>query len=87
MEEFPGISFAWTAIGRQPMVTGSGMTVWELLHVWRDHGRRVPAVLEHYPHLKAAQVAAAVAYARRFASEEPPGLWGRRPGRVAAVRL
>lgn len=87
MERFPGISFRWTAIGRQPFVTGTGMMVWELHHVWLDHRRDVARVLRNYPHLKAPQVNAAAAYAREFPLEEPPGFWGERPPGVQAIRV
>src|SRR5438034_1239313 len=72
MEKFPGVSFRWTAIGRQPFITGSGMMVWELYHVWLDHKRDVKYVLKNYPSLKASQVTAAIAYAKEFLKEEPP---------------
>jgi uncharacterized protein (DUF433 family) len=87
MEKFPGISFRWTAIGRQPFVTGTGMMVWELNHVWLDHKRDVKAVLKGYPHLKAAQVAAAVAYAKELAKEEPPNFWGKQPPGIPAIHV
>jgi uncharacterized protein (DUF433 family) len=87
MENFPGVSFRWTAIGRQPFVTGTGMMVWELHHVWVDHKRDTSKVLRNYPHLKAAQVNAAIAYAKSFPHEEPPGFWGQRPPGVPVVRV
>ncbi len=87
MENFPGISFRWTAIGRQPFVTGTGMMVWELSHVWLDHKRDVKSVLKGYPHLKAAQVTAAAAYGKEFAKEEPPNFWGKQPPGIPAIHL
>jgi uncharacterized protein (DUF433 family) len=87
MDRFPGVSFRWTAIGRQPFVTGTGMMVWELHHVWLDHKRNTKSVLRGYPHLKASQVAAAVAYANEFAKEEPSNLWGKQPPGVPEIRL
>lgn len=87
MEKFPGVSFRWTAIGREPFVTGTGMMVWEVYHVWLDHKRNVMNVLKNYPHLKSSQVKAAVAYAKEFLKEEPPGFWGRQPPGVQAIRV
>lgn len=86
MDRFPGVSFRWTAIGRQPFVTGTGMMVWELYHVWLDHQRDARSVLRGYPQLKAGQITAAVAYANEFAREEPPNFWGQRPPGVPEVR-
>lgn len=87
MEKFPGVSFRFTATGRQAFVTGTGMMVWELYHVWHDHKRDVQAVLKNYPHLKAPQVNVAAAYAKEFPREEPPGFWGQRPPGVPEVRV
>jgi len=87
MERFPGVSFRWTAIGRQPFVTGTGMMVWELYHVWLDHKRTLDHVLKNYPHLKVSQVTAAVAYAKEYAEEEPPGFWGKQPPGIPAIRV
>jgi uncharacterized protein (DUF433 family) len=87
MDKFPGVSFRFTAIGRQPFVTGTGMMVWELYHVWLDHKRDVQYVLRNYSHMKAPQVSAAVAYAKEFLHEEPPGFWGQRPPGVPVVRV
>jgi len=87
MDRFLGISFRWTAIGRQPVVTGTGMTVWELYHVWLDHKRDATAVLSNYPHLKASQVAAVAAYAKEYSKEEPPNFWGKRPQGVGEIRV
>ena len=86
MEKFPGVSFRFTAIGRQPFVTGTGMMVWELYHVWLDHKRDARLVIKNYPHLKTSQVNAAVAYAKEFSREEPPGFWGQRPPGIPVVQ-
>lgn len=86
-EKFPGVSFRFTATGRQPFVTGTGMMVWEIYHVWLDHKRDVHAVLKNYPHLKAPQVNVAAAYAKEFSREKPPGFWGQRPPGVPEVRV
>ncbi|HVR84993.1 MAG TPA: hypothetical protein VMU54_11825 [Planctomycetota bacterium] len=87
MEKFPGVSFRFTASGRQPFVTGTGMMVWELYHVWLDHKRDVRHVLKSYSHLKASQVNVAVAYAKEFPREEPPGFWGQKPSGATEIRV
>lgn len=78
MENFPGIDFRWTPSGRQPHVTGTGLTAWEMFRVWLEHDESTARVLESHPHLSAVQVEAGVAYAREFQDEMPPG-WGTRP--------
>jgi uncharacterized protein (DUF433 family) len=87
MDRFPGISFRFTAIGRQPFITGTGMMVWELYHIWLDHKKDPSSVLKSYPHLKAAQVTVAAVYAKEYAKEEPPGFWGQRPPGVPEIRV
>lgn len=87
MDRFPGVSFRFTPIGRQPFVTGTGMMVWELCHVLIDHKREVGAVLKAYPQLKASQVNVASAYSREFPHEEPPGFWGQRPPGVPEIKV
>ena len=87
MERFPGISFRFASTGRQPFVTGTGMMVWELCHVWQDHKRNLAALLKNYPHLKASQVNVAAAYGREFSREEPPGFWGRRPPGIPEIKV
>ena len=87
MERHPGIDFRWTALGRQPFVTGTGLTVWELYHIWLDHDRNVKGLLKHYPHLESARVHAAIDYAKSYLREKPPGLWGSRPSFARVVRV
>lgn len=86
-EMFPGIDFRWSAIGRQPFVTGTGLSVWELFHFWGDHGRSARRLLRNHPHLTAVQVQAALGYAEAFPRDEPPGAWGRRPPFARPVRV
>ena len=63
MARHPGIDFRSAPVGRLPFVTGTGLAVWELDRIWLDYRRDVRKVLKNYPHLTAAQVAAAVHYA------------------------
>ena len=87
MEGHPGIDFRGTPLGRQAFVTGTGLSVWELHHVWLDHGSKTKRVLKNYPHLNGAQINAAVTYAKAYVHEEPPGLWGTKPPFARAVRV
>ena len=68
-ELFPGIDFRWTRAGRQPFISGTGLTVWEMFRMWVDHGRDIEKVRENYPHLDAGQINMGVSYAREFLNE------------------
>lgn len=87
MDRFPGIDFRWTSLGRRPFVTGTGLLVWELHHVWLDHKKDGRRVLKNYPHLGESQIRAAVAYAQAFPQEEPKNFWGVRPKGIPVVRV
>lgn len=63
MARHPGIDFRHVPGGRAAFVTGTGLAVWELYRIWIDHERDAKKVLRNYPHLKPAQVTAAVRYA------------------------
>jgi len=65
----PGIDFRMTPTGRTAFVTGTGLAVWELVRIWSDHQQSIGKILRNYPHLTAAQVAAAVGYSRAYADE------------------
>lgn len=71
MSSFPGIDFRWTPSGRMPHVTGTGLTVWELLRIWIDHKKNASRVQRNYPHVTLSQLNAAVAYGRAFGDEMP----------------
>ncbi len=77
--EIRGVEFRQTPVGRRPYVTGAGMTVWELYHVWLDHKRNIYSALQSLPHLNASQIYAAVAYATEHPEDEPKGCWGVKP--------
>lgn len=72
MSRFPGVDFRWTPTGRQPHVTGTGLTVWEIVQIWTDHKENRGRVIENYPHLARIPIEGAVAYARAYRSERPP---------------
>ena len=79
MNEFPGIDFRVTPTGRQPHVTGTGMTVWETSSIWKDHGENMKKLLYNYPHLRAAQIQASARYAKEYWDERPKTGFGTKP--------
>jgi uncharacterized protein (DUF433 family) len=85
--DIKGIEFRGSGADRRPYVVGTGLTVWELYHVWLDHDRNLHGVLQSLPHLKAPQVYAAVAYATEHPREEPKGAWGVKPRVPKGVRI
>lgn len=87
MERFPGIDFRWTPAGRHPHLTGTGLTVWELYHMWLSHGEDIGKLRKNFPNLRPSQVRTGVAYARTFLHEMPEGAWGRRPPFASPVRV
>lgn len=87
MAKFPGIDFRWTPTGRKPHVTGTGLNVWEVYHIWRDHGENVEKLLKHYPHLSATQVNLGVAYAKDHVDEMPTGEFGTKPSFAREVKV
>lgn len=87
MERFPGIRFRWTASGRKPFVAGTGMSAWEIFHVWRDFGKNADHVAKAYPYLKLDKINVAVAYAEAYIREMPVGEWGEKPPFAREVRV
>lgn len=87
MLKFPGIDFRWTPAGRRPHVSGTGLTVWELYRMWLDHGQDARRLCKNYPDLDAAQVQAAISYARAYRHEMPEAGFGDRPAFAPEVRV
>ena len=87
MMEMPGIDFRVTPSGREPHITGTGLSIWELFLVWKDHGEDTAKVLKNYPHLTSRQVEAAVRYAGAFGDEMPQGFPGAVPTGVKHVKI
>lgn len=84
--EFPGIAFRWAPTGeRQPFLIGTGLSVWEMVHIWDDHEKDSEKVLKNYPHLRPEMIHAGIAYWKKYRHEEPPGFWGIEPPRGAKV--
>jgi len=85
--DIKGIDFRDTAAGQLPFVTGTGLSVWELYHVWLDHDRNIHSVLQSLPRIKASHVYSAVAYAAEHPKDEPKGFWGVRPKGAKVFRV
>ncbi len=85
--DIKGVEFRGTGAEGRPYVAGTGLTVWELYHVWLDHGKNIYGVLQSLPHLNASQVYAAVAYATEHLDKEPKGCWGVKPRVPKGVKI
>lgn len=86
VQEFPGIAFRWSPAGeRQPFILGTGLSVWEIYHMWDDYERDMEKLLKHFPHLRPDQVQAGLAYWKKYRHEEPRGFWGGEPPPGAKV--
>lgn len=86
VQEFPGIAFRWSPAGeRQPFIIGTGLSAWEMAHLWDDYEKDMDKVLKHFPHLRAELVQAGLAYGKKYRHEEPPGFWGGGPPPGAKV--
>lgn len=71
MAKFPGVDFRWTPTGRVPHVTGTGLSVWEMFRIYRDHNEDVRRIRENYPPFTPEQIHAGVAYAKAYIHEMP----------------
>lgn len=79
-QEFPGIAFRWSPSGeRQPFIIGTGLSVWEMYHMWDDHDQDVDKLLKNFSHLRAELVHVGLAYWKKYRHEEPSGFWGSEP--------
>lgn len=64
---FPGVAFRGDDARRRAWVIGSGLDVWEIIHMLEDFGSAETLVAE--THLSAAQVRLAVAYRDAYPDE------------------
>jgi uncharacterized protein (DUF433 family) len=87
MEKYPGISFKWAPSGRRPFVLGTGLSVWEIYHIWQDFDRNADRVAKAYPYLKAGQVNVAISYAQATINEMPIGEWGEKPPFAQEIKV
>ena len=69
MRECPGIVFVDSPTGRQAVVAGTGLAVWEVILVDREVNGDTKQVLNHFPHLTERDVRNARAYAQRYPQE------------------
>ena len=69
MQRFPGIDYRWTPSGREPFVTGTGLSVREMWLIWKGFKKSWPRIRYYYPDFKRAQVDAAVAYGKAYPEE------------------
>ncbi len=76
MQRFPGIDYRWTPTGREPFVSGTGLSVREMWLIWKGFKGRWPRIRHYYPSFKKFQVEAAVAFGKAYPEEttmdEPP---------------
>ena len=88
VQEFPGIAFRWSPAGeRQPFIIGTGLSVWEMYHMWDDYDQNLDKLLKHFPHLRPELVQSGLAYWKKYRGEEPPGFWGEPPSGVKVIRV
>lgn len=87
MEKYPGISFKWVPSGRRAFAQGTGLSVWEIYHIWRDFRQNTGRVAKAYPYLKAARVNVAISYAEAYIHEMPVGERGEKPSFAREVRV
>ena len=88
VQEFPGIAFRWSPAGeRQPFIIGTGLSVWEMSHLWDDYEENLEKLLKHFPHLRPELVQAGLAYWKKFRSDEPPGFWSEPPPGAKVLRV
>lgn len=88
VQEFPGIAFRWSPAGeRQPFIIGTGLSVWEMYHMWDDYDQNLDKLLKHFPHLRPELVQAGLAYWKKYRGDEPRGFWGEPPPGVKVIRV
>lgn len=69
MSRHPGVDFRWTPLGRSAFITGTGLAVWELWMLWKDHGSDSRRLRRGYPHLTPSQIAVGTRYAQAYLRE------------------
>ncbi len=68
MRRFPGIGFAGPEQDRRAYVIGTGLDVWEIVELYRDHGEDEGSVLGAHP-VTERQLSTALAYHREHPEE------------------
>lgn len=69
MRRIPGIFFVNSITGRRPVITGTGLDVWEVITTWKALGQDVEQLREAYHWLTLTQLRAALAYYRLYPQE------------------
>lgn len=67
MRRFPGVAFRGDDSGRRPWVIGTGLDVWEIVEMLRDHGTRERLLAE--TDLTARSLDVALAYLESYPDE------------------
>jgi|SRR5579863_3114976 uncharacterized protein (DUF433 family) len=67
VRRFPGIAYRGDDARRRPWVIGTGLDVWEIVHMWEDFGSTEVLVAE--TELSPAQVRIALAYRDAYPDE------------------
>ncbi len=71
MQEFPGIEFRRTVVGRVPYLCGTRLTVWDVHTLVGGYRGKLDAFVSAYPGLRRAQVETALSYAQKYRHEMP----------------
>lgn len=69
MRRIPGIAFHDTPSGREAVIAGTGLDVWEIARSYRDNGRDWDLLQQEYDWLEERQLRAALAYAEAYPEE------------------
>src|SRR5713226_5087453 len=69
LRRHPGISFVEGAGGRRAILTGTGLSVYEVVQIWRAYRKDRAAVCKHLAQLTPAQVETALSYYAAFPQE------------------
>jgi len=69
LRRHPGILFVEGAGGRRAVIAGTGLSVYEVVQVWKAYRKNRAAVLKHLEHLTPTQVDAALTYYAAFPDE------------------
>ncbi len=68
MQRFPGITFVEGPAGQRAHLAGTGLDVWEIIQLLREHGS-ASALSEQFPRLSPMVIQIAEAYAKAYPDE------------------
>jgi len=69
LKRHPGIGFFDGAGGRRAILAGTGLSVYEVIQIWKAYGKDRGAALRHLAHLAPAHLDTALTYYAAFAEE------------------